>query len=92
MPRSEPDVAAVLRAVRQQLAQVDQKVRFGQVDTIQLIKDAIATAPGLPKVQPELDLLLDALRQKAAELPMQVRFYDVGTVQRIGDGVATLSG
>ncbi|MGC8786340.1 MAG: hypothetical protein ACP5Q1_02825, partial [Anaerolineae bacterium] len=92
MPRSEPDVAAVLRAVRQRLAQVDQKVRFGQVDTIQLIKEAIATAPGLPKVRPELDLLLTVLRQKTSALPLRTRFYDIGTVQRIGDGVATLSG
>lgn len=92
MPRSEPDVAAVLRAVRRQLAQLDQKAHLGQVDAIQLIKDALATAPGLPKVQPEVDLLLTVLHQKAAELPVQTRFYDVGTVQRIGDGVATLSG
>jgi len=92
MPRPEPDVAAVLRAVRQQLAKLDHKIRFSQADTIQLIQDAVRTAPGLPKVQPEIDLLLATLRQKAAELPMQARFYDVGTVQRIGDGVATLSG
>nr|MBC7244448.1 F0F1 ATP synthase subunit alpha [Chloroflexota bacterium] len=92
MPRSEPDIAAVLRAVRQQLAQLDNKVQFGQVDAIQLIKDAIASAPGLPEVRPEVDSLLTVLRQTAEELPVQVRFYDVGTVQRIGDGVATLSG
>ncbi|MGQ9493086.1 MAG: F0F1 ATP synthase subunit alpha [Anaerolineae bacterium] len=92
MPRSEPDIAAVLRAVRQQLAQLDHKVHFGQVNAIQRIKDAIATAPGLPEARPEVDSLLTMLHQKATELPVRVHFYDVGTVQRIGDGVATLSG
>jgi len=92
VPRSEPDVPGVLRALREQANQLEDHVRFGPADTIQMIKERIAALPELSRAKPELDSLLRLLRQKAAESPAQVRFYDVGTVQRIGNGVATLSG
>ncbi len=92
MPKPKPDVPAILRAVRQQLEQVDGEVRFEQVPTIQRIKDAIASVSPPVKTRPDVCLLLDTLQEKVVQLPTQARLSDVGTVQRIGDGVATLSG
>ncbi len=92
MTRPEPDVTAVLRAVREQLARMNDDVRLLQVPPLQRIKDAIATVA--PKAEPrtEVEALLKVLAERAASLAAEARVSDVGTVQRIGNGVATLSG
>jgi len=92
MPRPELDVPSVLRAVREQLAHLDDDVRFAQVPALQRIKDAVAVATGKPQARAEVELLMHELEAKARSLPTAARLSDVGTVQRIGNGVATLSG
>ena len=92
MHKSPPDVALLLRTVRERMQELDGAVRLGPVDTIQQIKDAIADTAKASTVQPALGRLTEALHARSQELSPRVRFYDVGTVQRIGNGVATLSG
>jgi len=87
-----PDAAALLRALREQADQLDDRVRFRDVSLVKRISDRAATLQGLSRVEPDITSVLQALREQAGHLAGQVRFHEVGTVQQIGDGVATLSG
>jgi len=87
-----PDVTALLRALREQADQLDDRVRFRDVSLVKRISDRVATLPGLWRVEPDIPSMLQMLREQADQLTSQVRFHEVGTVQQIGDGVATLSG
>lgn len=91
-PAPQPDVASLLRVLRQQADQQGSTARFHEAGIVQRISDTVATLSGLPQVQPDIPSLLQVLREQAGQLVSQVRFHDVGTVQRIGDGVSTLSG
>ena len=87
-----PDTQSLFQALREQAGQLDDQVRFRDVDLVQRISDSVATLTGPPRARPDVSSLLQALRQQAGQLTSQVRFHDVGTVQHVGDGVATLSG
>jgi F-type H+/Na+-transporting ATPase subunit alpha len=89
---AQPDVASLLRALREQADQQGNDVRFEDVGAVGRISGAAAALPDLARAQPDTPSLLQALRQKAERLDKGVRFHDVGTVQHVGDGVATLSG
>jgi F-type H+-transporting ATPase subunit alpha len=89
---TRPDVAALLRALREEADQLDDRVRFRDVSLVRRISDTAATLPGLSYVEPDVTSMLQTLRDQADQLAVQVRFHEVGTVQQIGDGVATLSG
>jgi len=87
-----PDVPSLLQALREQVDQPGDQMRFHDVGLVQRISDSVATLPGMSRAQPDTPSLLQTLRQQAGQLVSRVRFHDVGTVQRVGDGVATLSG
>ncbi|UCC76579.1 MAG: hypothetical protein JSW37_13905, partial [Anaerolineales bacterium] len=87
-----PDVAALLRALREQADQLDDRVRFHDISLVERISGRAATLPGLSRAEPDVTLMLQTLRDQADQLAVQVRFHEVGTVQQIGDSVATLSG
>jgi len=87
-----PDAVALLRALREQADQLDDRVRFHDVSLVKRISDRVATLPGLSRAEPDVTSMLQTLRDQADQLAGQVRFHEVGTVQQIGDGVATLSG
>ena len=89
---AQPDVASLLRALREQADQQGNDVRFEDAGAVGRISGAAASLPDLARAQPDTPSLLQALRQKAERLDKGVRFHDVGTVQHVGDGVATLSG
>ena len=91
-PPPEPDVAALLQMLHQQVDRQDGAVHFEQASTIQRISDRAAALAGASQVQPDILSVLQMLRREADELSGEVRFRDVGTVQRVGEGVATLSG
>jgi len=88
----KPDLAGVLRVMREELQRAERGVRFEKVAPLQQIRDAVAVQSARAEMQTDTQALLSILRQKAAGLSIQTRFYGVGTVQRIGSGVATLSG
>jgi F-type H+-transporting ATPase subunit alpha len=87
-----PDVASLLQALREQVRQPREGVRFGEADLVQRISESAAALPGLSRTQPDVTSLLQALHDQADQLARHVRFHDVGTVQQVGEGVATLSG
>lgn len=92
MSEPGPDIPSILRAVHQQVHQMDADVRFAEIEPAQRIRDAVTSASRLSTVQPDVRPLLATLRAEASGLSAEARFYDVGTVQHIGSGVATLSG
>ncbi len=90
--RVQPDVASLLRVLREQTDQSGDRTRFHDTGAVQRISDSVAALSDLPRAQPDTVSLLQVLRQQADQLVSQVRFHDVGTVRHVGDGVATLSG
>ena len=92
MPVPEPEVPAVLRALRKRLELMDHEVGLSEVPPLQRIKDSLASTSAKSTTRAQLATLLQVLGEKAGELPVGARLSDVGTVQRVGNGVATLSG
>ena len=89
---TQPDVSSLLRALREQAAQLEDDVRFHDVGLVKRISDGVAALPSPLRSRPDVSALLRALREQIGQVASQVRFHDVGTVQRVGNGVATLSG
>jgi F-type H+-transporting ATPase subunit alpha len=88
----QPDVAALLQSLREEVSQPGDRVRFHEADLVRRTSDVVTMFRGVRRPQPDLAAVLQALREQAHRQEARVRFYDVGTVQQVGDGVATLSG
>jgi len=88
----ESDIPAVLRAVREQLAEAADEVHVDTLPRLQRLKDAIAGVSARAESRADMEALLQHLRERVSEAPTQATVSDVGTVQRVGDGVTTLSG
>jgi len=88
----QPDVAALLQSLREEVSQPGDRVRFDEADLIRRTSDVVTMFRGVQRPQPDLATVLEALREQVHCQEARVRFYDVGTVQQVGDGVATLSG
>jgi F-type H+-transporting ATPase subunit alpha len=92
MPRDQPDVPSILRAVREQVERMDHDVRFAEVPALQRVKDAMSSISRRREIDTDVRGLLDVLQEAATQVSEQAHVSDVGTVQRVGNGVATLSG
>jgi F-type H+-transporting ATPase subunit alpha len=90
--RARPNVAGLLRALREQASQLERGVRLHDAGLVRRISDSVATVAGPPRAQPDTPSLLQELCEQAGQLVSRVRFHDIGIVQQIGNGVATLSG
>ena len=90
-PAPRPDVASVLRSLREQAGQIDL-VHVRDVDIVKQISDRAAEILGIKEIVPAVLPVIEALGECATRVSHHVRLTDVGTVQRIGDGVAKLSG
>ncbi len=90
-PAPRPDVASVLRSLREQAGQIDL-VHVRDVDIVKQISDRAAEILGIKEIVPAVRPVIEVLGECATRVSHHVRLTDVGTVQRIGDGVAKLSG
>ena len=89
---AQPDVSSLIRALREQAAQLEDDVHLYDVGLVKRISDSVSALPSSLRSQPNVSSLLRALHEQTGQVASQVRFHDVGTVQRVGNGVATLSG
>ena len=90
-PTPKPDVASVLRALREQ-AEETVPIHLEDAGIVKQISDRAAEILGIKRIEPTIQPVLKAISTYAGRVSNRVRFTDVGTVQRIGDGVAKLSG